>query len=234
VSAPVSDPSMASKEKLTVEQLRAAVMGREWFHKIELGNGITTPGFDASAQKLVGIRMPESCIGMSVLDIGALDGFFSFEAERRGAARVVACDHYCWSGTGRHDKGGFDLAKRALRSHVEEHFARVEDLDPAQIGTFDLVLFLGVLYHAPDPLGYLTKVRSLCHGTAIIETHVDALEVARPALVFYPGASLNNDPTNFFGPNPLAVEAMLKEVGFRSVEAFPQWAPSRQAFHAYS
>jgi tRNA (mo5U34)-methyltransferase len=111
--------------------------------------------------------------------------------------------------------------------------AREEDLDAATLGTFDLVLFLGVLYHAPDPLGYLAKVRALCRNMAIIETHVDALDYPRPALVFYPGNTLNNDPTNFFGPNALAVETMLKEVGFASVEAFPQWSASRQTFHAY-
>jgi tRNA (mo5U34)-methyltransferase len=213
-----------------VQAIRNAIMARAWFHTIDLGNGIITPGIDASAQKLAGIHMPESCARMTVLDIGALDGFFSFEAERRGAEKVVASDHFCWSGQG---KGGFDLAKQILCSAVQEHVARVEDLDAATLGTFDLVLFLGVLYHAPDPLGYLAKVRSLCRNMAIIETHVDALEYLRPALVFYPSATLNNDPTNFFGPNPLAVEAMLKEVGFSSIETFPQWAPSRQSFHAY-
>jgi len=216
-----------------IEIIRSEVAARGWFHKIDLGNGIITPGIDASAEKLAGIKMPESCAGLSVLDIGAFDGFFSFEAERRGAEKVIASDHMCWSGLGSWDKGGFDLAKRILRSRVQEHMARVEDLDAAILGTFDLVLFLGVLYHAPDPLGYLAKVRALCRNMAIIETHVDALDYPRPALVFYPGNTLNNDPTNFFGPNALAVETMLKEVGFASVETFPQWSASRQTFHAY-
>lgn len=168
-----------------------------------------------------------------MLDIGALYGAFSFEAERRGAARVVALDYPAWRKDGWTGKAGFDFAKRVLGSKISESFCRLEDADPNVLGTFDIVLFLGVLYHATDPLGYLAKVRSLCCGMAIIETHVDAIDYPRPACVFYPGATLNGDPSNYFGPNPQAVEAMCLEVGFSRVETFAQHLPSRQAFHAY-
>jgi tRNA (mo5U34)-methyltransferase len=70
----------------------------EWFYSIELAPGLVTPG-----------RMPESTLrwkwdtlgmcdleGRSVLEVGAYDGYFSFAAERAGAARVVALDHYVW------------------------------------------------------------------------------------------------------------------------------------------
>ncbi len=130
-----------------VEQLRAAVANRPWFHTIDLGNGVVTPGADDSPFKLRTIGMPADLTGKRVLDIGAWDGFFSFEAERRGGT-VMAVDHYVWSGTGILDKGGFDLAKRALGSNVEERTLRVEELPSAGLGQFDVVLFLGVLYHA--------------------------------------------------------------------------------------
>jgi hypothetical protein len=66
----------------------------QWYHQIDLGNGIVTPGGDAgTAQKLQFLGMPADLTGKSVLDLCAWDGFYSFEAERRGARRVLAA-HY--------------------------------------------------------------------------------------------------------------------------------------------
>ncbi len=199
-----------------------------WWHRIDLGNGIVTPGRDNSPAKLKRCHLPKKMDGLSVLDIGAWDGFFSFECERRGAQRVVASDWYCWQ----YAKTGFDIAKQALNSKVEEFVSKVEDLTPEVLGTFDIVLFLGVLYHAEDPMRYLRVVRSLCKGLAVIETHVDALDYPRPAMVFYPGKTLADDPSNFWGPNPLAVEAMLLEVGFRTVKKVDTYDHCRMVFHA--
>jgi tRNA (mo5U34)-methyltransferase len=197
---------------MNTEELRSAVKALGWWHRIDLGNGIITPGFDDSASKLAGIGMPADLSGKTVLDIGAWDGFFSFEAERRGAT-VTASDYYAWNTHGVQSKPGFDLAKKALGSGAKELFSKVEDLPSSKLEPFDVVLFLGVLYHAPDPLGYLRIVRSLTRGFAIIETHVDLLDVPVPACAYYPGASLANDPTNFFGPNELAVHGMCQDAG---------------------
>src|SRR5262245_22516090 len=147
-----------------LRELRRRVLGRPWFHRIDLGGGLVTPGVDDTPQKLRHLRLPRRLDGKHVLDVGAYDGFFSFECERRGAAHVVAADHFCWTYGGMASKEGFDLARTALRSRVEEALIRVEDLGPERLGTFDLVLFLGVLYHAPDPLRYLRQVRSVCRG----------------------------------------------------------------------
>jgi tRNA (mo5U34)-methyltransferase len=65
-----------------------------------------------------------------------------------------------------------------------------------------------------------------------VETHVDALDYPRPAMVFYPGTTLAGDPTNYWGPNPAAVEAMLLEVGYRSVQSRPSWMHDRHTVHA--
>ena len=62
-----------------------------WFHSIPLRDGIVTPGRDNSMDKLGQVCLPEDLTGKSVLDIGAWDGFFSFQAERNGAERVLAC-----------------------------------------------------------------------------------------------------------------------------------------------
>ena len=76
-------------------------------------NGVVTKGVDNTAFRLARHRLPGSLAGQSVLDIGAWDGFFSFEAERRGASRVVAADHYSWHGRGWGSKAGFELARTA-------------------------------------------------------------------------------------------------------------------------
>lgn len=234
-----SDRILGKMEKnvsqaLSEATLMQSVEAREWFHRIDLGDGVVTPGSDDTPYKLTALGLPDSLAGKTVLDIGAWDGFFSFECERRGADRVVASDFYCWNGGGIQDGGGFRLAHDALHSRVERLDASVETLDPAIHGTFDFVLFLGVLYHARDPLGYLAKTRALCRGTAIIETWVDGLEIEKPALIFYPGVALNNDASNYFGPNEAAVISMCKEVGFRDVEVVNRhYYPNRMVFHAH-
>jgi tRNA (mo5U34)-methyltransferase len=216
-----------------LRELRRRVLGRPWFHTIDLGRGLVTPGVDNTPEKLRRVRLPRRLSGRTVLDIGAYDGFFAFECERRGAARVVAADQYCWTYGGMASKEGFDLARTALRSRVEDVMLGVEELTPAAVGTFDLVLFLGVLYHAPDPLRYLRNARAVCRGQLLLETHIDALDYPQPAAVFYPGATLNNDASNFWGPNPACVEAMLREVGFRRVMKVCVYNRTRAVYHAF-
>ncbi|MCC6418582.1 MAG: DUF1698 domain-containing protein [Gemmataceae bacterium] len=214
-------------------ELRRRVLGRPWFHRIDLGDGLITPGIDDTPAKLRYLCLPARLDGLTVLDIGAYDGFFSFACEQRGAARVVAADRFCWTYGGMASKEGFDLARTALRSRVEEAFVRVEEISPDRLGTFDLVLFLGVLYHAPDPLHYLRNVRSVCRGQLVLETHLDALDYPHPAAVYYPGAVLNNDASNHWGPNPACVEAMLREVGFRRIEQICLYHGTRAVYHAF-
>jgi tRNA (mo5U34)-methyltransferase len=196
----------------------------QWWHRIDLGNGIVTPGIDNSAEKLKKLKMPDDLSGLSVLDIGAWDGFFSFEAERRGANRVLATDWFCWGGPGWGTKDGFNFARRILDSNVEDMEIDVLQLSPETVGTFDLVLFLGVLYHMRHPLLALEHVFSVTKDHLILETHVDLMWCDRPAMVFYPGDECSEEPTNWWGPNPLAVEAMLRDVGFKTVEVVSKYS----------
>ena len=92
------------------------------------------------------------------------------------------------------------------------------DLDPAQLGRFDLVLFLGVLYHMRHPLLALEKVAGVTGEQLVVETAVDCTWTRRPAAAFYPSHGLAADPTNWWGPNPEAVVGMLQAVGFSRVE----------------
>ncbi len=76
------------------EQLAHQIRERRWFHTIDLGGGLVTSG-DSPSSEIIARSMPDVS-GKSVLDIGAWDGKYSYEAERAGAARVVALDHYVW------------------------------------------------------------------------------------------------------------------------------------------
>jgi tRNA (mo5U34)-methyltransferase len=203
---------------LDSEALRREVAGIKWYHQIDLGNGIVTPGVDDSAKKLRRLAFPERLDGKTVLDIGAWDGFYSFEAERRGAKRVLATDSFVWNGSTWGSKDGFLLARKALNSSVEDMHLDVMDLSPEKVGTFDVVLFCGVLYHMKHPLLVLEKVASVTRGMAIVESVCGFLWCRRPVIPFYPNAELNDDPSNWCAPNPAATVALLKVAGFRRVE----------------
>jgi tRNA (mo5U34)-methyltransferase len=202
-----------------MDALRAEVEQIPWFHHIDLGNGIITPGRDMdSLAKIRFHQIPEDLTGKSVLDIGAWDGLFSFEAEKRGARRVLATDAFIWEDKAWGSKRGFELARRALQSKVEDLTIDVMDLSPERVGTFDVVLFLGVLYHLRHPLYALERVASVCDEMVILGTQIDMLSHDRPAAAFYPTDELNGDSTNWWGPNVACVRAMLNDVGFKRVD----------------
>ncbi len=90
-------------------------------------------------------------------------------------------------------------------------------MSPERIGTFDVVLLLGVLYHLRNPLMALERVASVTRELLILETVVDMVGIRRPAAAFYPGKELNEDPTNWWGPNQAAVGGMLRAVGFTRI-----------------
>lgn len=206
------------------DALKREVARINWWHAIDLGNGVITPGLNNTTRRLEQYGIPENLQGKTVLDIGAWDGFFSFEAERRGACRVLATDSFCWGGEGWGTKAGFELARTALNSKVEDMEIDVLDISPETVGVFDLGLFLGVLYHMRHPLLALERVFSVTGDQLILETRIDMLSCKRPVMAFYPGPELENDPTNWWGPNPAAVEAMLRAVGFREVKRIPRYS----------
>lgn len=85
------------QRRAALEEAAGSVAG--WFHSLDLGAGVVTPGTKSAehlATEAAALRLPDMK-GRTVLDIGAWDGYYSFLAERRGAARVVALDHYAWS-----------------------------------------------------------------------------------------------------------------------------------------
>ena len=219
------------------DTLRQRVADTSWFHTIDLGNGVVTRGVDKTPRKLKGIDLPDDLTGKSVLDIGAWDGFFSFEAERRGASRVVAADFHSWSDSGGSwgAKAGFELAREALDSKVEDVHVDVMELSPDAVGgTFDVVLFLGVLYHLEHPLLALERVASVTRSCLILETLIDMTFTRRPAAAFYPSDEHLNW-SNWWGPNAPAVVGMLKVAGFSDVRIVqPRSLTSRTGHYLYN
>src|SRR3972149_2927891 len=139
--------------------LRSRIAGIEWCHPIDLGGVVTRPEWHVRrrfARRLKFLDLPADLTGKSVLDIGSWDGFFAFECERRGAARVLAIDTYAWDTYG---MDGFLLARSTLGSRAEYQRLPVEDISRDALGTFDVVLFLGVLYHLRSPIDGLDRLR---------------------------------------------------------------------------
>jgi tRNA (mo5U34)-methyltransferase len=184
-------------------RLRKAVRSHPfWWHSIELGDGVVTPGtksLELLRTELELMQLPP-LEGRSVLDVGGWDGFFAFEAERRGAIRVAVLDHYFWSmelgamtayyrrcreeGVSPrpyHEmpfwhpdempgKRGFDVAREALGSRVQAIPVDFMAVDLAQVGEWDVTFFLGVLYHMEDPLRALRRLATVTRELAVIET----------------------------------------------------------------
>jgi len=222
VTPPITDPALIRK--------LVADHGR-WWHEIELAPGIVTPGDDSNRMKLPileALGLPTDMRGLRALDIGCSDGYFSFELEKRGAD-VVAIDFVPETYT------GFATARKILGSRVDYRMDNVYNLTPDDYGRFDVVLFLGVLYHLRKPLAALDAIRSVMHegaqlfvGTMLIDEYfllpdgsTTTLDAVNPLLKnvplwqAYPGDTLNGDYTNCFAPNRRALEAALEEAQFR-------------------
>src|SRR2546425_10827770 len=90
----------------SLDALKQEVARIRWWHALDLGNGIVTPGISDNVATLKKLGLPPRLEGKTVLDIGAWDGYFSFEAERRGALRVLGTDSFDWSGGGVGKQGG--------------------------------------------------------------------------------------------------------------------------------
>ena len=153
-----------------------------------------------------------------MLDIGARDGFFSFECEKRGAAEVVPVDYV------NVERTGFLVAKQILGSTLDLIHENIYNLGPEKYGHFDIVLMLGLLYHLPDPMLALDIVFNLLkpQGRLLLETIVidDELpkEIAKqPFMLFYPKDTKNADRTNYWGMTEGCISAMLEENNFAVV-----------------
>jgi tRNA (mo5U34)-methyltransferase len=202
------------KDRETVESLIRGYTG--WYHRIELAPGVVTPGVQPSREllgRLDVLGLPRDCTGLRVLDVGCSDGFFSFEMERRGA-EVIGIDYADADAT------GFSIAARVLGSRVTHKVRNTYNLKAEEDGLFDLVLFLGVLYHLRNPMLALDRVRGVMKpgGLLFVETQLAGSIWLRwlgtPLWQFHPRDSLNRDGSNKWTPNLAGLKSAVAESQF--------------------
>lgn len=185
-----------------------------WWHTIDLGDGVVTPGaVPPRTHRIIASAIPDNLTGKTVLDVGAWDGYYSFECERRGA-KVTAIDNNM------HLRGhhGFQTAKRILQSGVEFREADLLDLPQKTKRQSDVSLLFGVLYHVKYPLRALEVLASMTNELLIVESHYIRTLTNDPMMRFYPDGELNGDPTSWWGPNIPCIVDMLKVAGFKKVD----------------
>lgn len=189
-----------------------------WYHSFELPDGSRIDGcmpVEWLRERWHRFPIPADLTGKRVLDIGAWDGWFSFEAERRGAA-VTSVD--------RDEVENYLHMHRRLGSRADYRTLDVYELPEANLGAFDITFFLGVLYHLKHPLLGLEIVCSLTTDVAIIESfvtdganwreHADDI----PSLEFYEFDELNGHLDNWCGPTVGCLLALCRAAGFARVE----------------
>ncbi|ODP36538.1 methyltransferase, TIGR04290 family [Sphingomonas turrisvirgatae] len=236
---PLRAPSPASLQE------RIDALG-PWFHNIDLGNGVTTapdhflgdyPSFKFATFAHV---IPDDLTGKSVLDIGCNAGFYSVEMKRRGAARVVGIDS---------DDRYLDQARLASETlgFTGIEFRNLSVYDLAALGErFDLVIFMGVLYHLRHPLLALDLIREHVAGDLMLfqtmqQGSSEVMDVPADHPFFMPGTTtpppyfddpaypkmhfiereFASDWTNWWAPNAACSQAMLRAAGF-TIEAHPE------------
>ena len=207
------------KEKRRFNPARAKLEQTGLYHSFRLPDGTVAEGAMSLAwqeARLEAFRLPSDLTGKRVLDVGPWDGFYTFEMERRGA-EVTAIDVV--------DLDTFRTLHRAFNSSATYLQAEIYELDPAKLGTFDIVLCLGVLYHLKHPLVALEKLCAITREVCIIDTFVingrQYLAGEQPPLPyaeFYEKTELAGQADNWCGPTVCNVAAWIRAAGFACAE----------------
>jgi tRNA (mo5U34)-methyltransferase len=225
----------AMAQTLTIEQLEQRVRALDpWFHNLDLNGIHTAPNhflgdFPRILWRYVADALPD-LTDRTVLDVGCNAGFYSLEAKRRGARRVVGIDidpRYLEQA---------ELAAQVLGQEIE--FRQMSVYDVARMGEkFDLVIFMGVLYHLRHPLLALDLLREHVVGDRMIfQTMIrggrgvlavesdypfgeeDVFDHPNFPKLHFVEHSYCGDATNWWIPNRASVEAMLRSSGFEIVD----------------
>ncbi len=222
---------------MTREEILSGLKRLEpWFHRIDLGGGLYTKtesvmgepvdhpfGPWQTIQKL----LPRDLTGKTMLDVGCNAGFYSFEAKRRGAKRVLGVD-----GQRQHVRQGL-FVRKVLDLEVEFRRLNVYELSPRNVGQFDITLALGLLYHLKHPILALENLYRVTKELLVIETAIMppaatpksfAYSFGAMKTVLHPLAYVENPPEskeqvfNWFLPGVEALLALLRNAGFAEVE----------------
>jgi len=194
------------------------------YHSLRLPDGTVIPGLipiEALDGRLAAFPIPQSLAGKRVLDVGAASGYNSFAMALRGA-QVTAVDCVEFE--------ELTAFKNLFDPPVDYRILDVDELSPETIGTFDYVLFFGVLYHLRHPLLALEKICSLTRETAFVESFVsDPVEGMSEScsMEFYEIDELGGQIDNWFGPTAKCLMALCRAAGFVRVKL--EYLNSRRA-----
>jgi tRNA (mo5U34)-methyltransferase len=211
--------------------LAGQIAALQWYHTIELGGGLVTPGVFDLRPIVSGLGIPERLDGKTVLDVGPGNGFFTFLFEERGAA-VTTVELPSWeahdaspvlkafyqSDDGKptavniHDALG--LAARVKGSRVTRQFVNIYDFDPAVHGRYDIVFCAAVLLHLTDPLRALYRIFSATKEMALVSTPIHDEASAVPRADFRGTATGHT----FWLPNRACLLQWARAAGFSRVE----------------
>lgn len=232
----------------TPEDLQIEVNKRRWYHKIDLGHGVITPGYDFDVlwDNIRAVRAGVNFDDKRVLDLGSFDGMWAFEAENLGASLVVATDcdmrfdnfFFCKQVLGSKVEPYYNVSPHTLTSSLDSVLTPW-DSDPGtkENYRFDIVQHLGLLYHLTDPMSSLFQARAVMKrgGKLLIETAAVINETEKSYMLFNgrppkdaagPWAHVYNDPTTWWAPTiPCLYEllsAALFEVDKSSLKILPQ------------
>ena len=221
---------------MTAEQIQERVSSLgEWFHNLDLRGVKTAPhhflgDYPAIKWRTFEHAIPRDLRGKSVLDMGCNAGFYSMEMKRRGADRVLGIDF---------DEGYLAQARFAAQVNgLDIEFRQVSVYDVAKLGEFfDIVLFMGVLYHLRHPLLALDLLyehvvkdvlvfQSLMRGSKDVTefakdypfSETSIFEDPRYPRMYFVEQRYSHDPTNWWIPNLACSEAMLRSAGFQIIE----------------
>lgn len=214
-----------------------------WYHRVQLPGGIVTPGYAPVAPDTY--ALPHDMSGQRVLDVGAWDGYWTFEALRRGAREVVAIDDFSdfldpRANVSRRNWESFDVCRDALGygpDRVTRREMSVYDVSPETLGMFDAVFFFGTLYHLRHPLLALDKLSAVCKRDIYVESAIcDDYSVYRGGLghgyadqqvvmEFYPTDEYGGNATNWWTPSLQCLGQMIMAAGFPAVRARKMYDP---------
>ena len=224
---------MNKVSKYSTEELRQKVEAFPfWYHRIELPGGIVTPGWAPISPSHYNI--PKDMSGLRVLDVGAWDGYWTFEALKRGAREVVAIDDFSDFLGNLENKDRcawetFDLCRAAL-GYTDDVCKRfdmsVYDVTEDKIGRFDVVFFFGTLYHLRHPLLALDKLSAICEREIYVESAIlddyspyqGGIGHGYPSnqmiMEFYPGKQYGDNDSNWWVPSLMCMSQMVLAAGF--------------------
>jgi tRNA (mo5U34)-methyltransferase len=218
----------ATKDTGRRSEVDERIAGLEWYHTIEVQEGVVTPGVFDHRPYLSHYPIPESLAGKRVLDVATYDVFFAFEMESRGAAEVIAVDlERVGEGDitpplraktsaevlARNFNQSFLVAKELRQSKVNRVFCNVYDLSPQRLGKFDFVFAGSLLLHLRDPLRALQAIRSVIGDTGVF------VEAFNPGLTKRCAEFKGGwDHIVWWSFSLECLQKMIEEAGFSQVE----------------